>query len=356
MPPAPPVTRTRLPSRPDANASSQASIARFFHVRLRSRDGRTRPPCRAPRCSRMRRADEFRPVGDQHLAERLGGEGAVGVGDRVEPGLADAVPVASSGDAPVDHAEAEAAEAGQPADDLGVRAGPMGEELLAGQAVLAADEADAPDHGRPLVSTRRPLEQLQRDAVMDAQIGGPGAVVGAAVDVHRTFRDDRPGAEATACCHAARASSTARQRWTLPGLAVASGLALLVRRPDSRGVRGPRRRASRRRPPRWRRRDSRHACRDRACRASFASAPVRRETLPEGKRGIEVGDAHADMVHAEAVAVDPGTPAASAIVSPRRPSDPEEPLGIPREHRRLLALAEAGDDRRIGVDRRRDRN
>ena len=56
---------------------------------------------------------------------------------------------ASSRRPAVDHAEAQAAQARQLADDVGVRAGPVGEELLAGQAVLAADEADALDHDGP---------------------------------------------------------------------------------------------------------------------------------------------------------------------------------------------------------------
>ena len=98
-------------------------------------------------------------------------------------------------------------------------------------------------------------------------------------------------------------------------------------------------------------------CRDTGGRASSASAPGAEEGLPEVERLVEAGDAHADVVNAEAVAVDPGAPAAAAIISSDLSlSDPEEPLGIAREHRRLLALAEAGDDLGIGVDRGRDRS
>src|SRR3974377_1976545 len=70
-------------------------------------------------------ADEFRPVGKQHLTEGIGGEGAVGVRDAVEPGLADAFPIRLVRDVPVDHAEAQSAQAWKLSDNVGVRTGPM---------------------------------------------------------------------------------------------------------------------------------------------------------------------------------------------------------------------------------------
>src|SRR5262249_23245786 len=94
----------------------------------------------------MRRADELRAVRGEHLAEGVRGKGPVGGGNAVEPGLADAVPVGLARHAAVDHAEAQAAKPGELPDDLGMRTRTVGEELLASEAVLAADEADAPDH------------------------------------------------------------------------------------------------------------------------------------------------------------------------------------------------------------------
>ena len=70
------------------------------------------------------------------------------------------------------------------------------------------------------------------------------------------------------------------------------------------------------------------------------------KTLPERERRIEVGDAHADMVRAADGALD-----LRSLPSPSRASQIRKScLGIPREHRRLLVLREAGDDLGIGVD------
>ena len=62
----------------------------------------------------------------------------------------------------------------------------MGEEFLAAEAGLAADETDAPDHDQFLTRSGR-LEELQRDAVVDTQIGDARADIGTIVDLDRTF-------------------------------------------------------------------------------------------------------------------------------------------------------------------------
>ena len=62
---------------------------------------------------------------------------------------------------------------------------PMREEFLAAEARLAADETDTPDH--ELLTRSAALEQLERDAVVDAQIGDAGPDIGTVVDLHRAF-------------------------------------------------------------------------------------------------------------------------------------------------------------------------
>ena len=80
----------------------------------------------------MSLADEFRPILDQHLAKRIGGESSIGVGDAVEPRLADAVPLRFGGNAAIDAAETQSTQSGKLANDLGVTSGPMREELFRG--------------------------------------------------------------------------------------------------------------------------------------------------------------------------------------------------------------------------------
>src|SRR5277367_5379005 len=94
----------------------------------------------------MSLADEFRPILDQYFAKRIGGEGPVGIGDAVEPRLANAVPLSFRRNAAIDAAEAQSAQSGKLANDLCVTSGPMREEFVWGKFRPAADEADAPDH------------------------------------------------------------------------------------------------------------------------------------------------------------------------------------------------------------------
>ena len=145
----------------------------------------------------LRLAEEERAVGDQPADVGLGAEGGFGGLDAVEPDLADAVPMGLLRVPARHRAEAKPAEAGETADDVGMRTHPVGEELLVGHAGLAADEADALDHGHPLGRRlRRRLKELQRDAVVDAEIGAARApVFGPWVDVDRALRHDRPRAE-----------------------------------------------------------------------------------------------------------------------------------------------------------------
>ncbi len=79
--------------------------------------------------------------------ERFGGEGAIGVGNAVEPGLAEPVPFGLGRNASVDAAELQAPQTGKLTHDLGVPSCPVREELLAREAGLSADETDASDHG-----------------------------------------------------------------------------------------------------------------------------------------------------------------------------------------------------------------
>src|SRR5271166_721177 len=103
--------------------------------------------CRLFDVTGMGLADEFCPVFDQHRFERFGGEGAIGVGNTVEPGLAEAVPFGIGRNASVNAAESQAPQTGKLTHDLGVPACPVRKELLARQAGFSADEADASDHG-----------------------------------------------------------------------------------------------------------------------------------------------------------------------------------------------------------------
>jgi hypothetical protein len=78
----------------------------------------------------MSLADEFCPILDQHLAERIGGESSIGVSDAIEPRLADAIPLRFGRNAAIDAAETQSAQSWNLANDLSVTSGPMGEELL----------------------------------------------------------------------------------------------------------------------------------------------------------------------------------------------------------------------------------
>ena len=204
----------------------------------------------------------------------LGREGLQRGLDAVEPHFADAVPARFLGIPALHPAEAQAAHARHLPHDVGMRPAPVREELLLAHARLAADEADALDHAALLLW--RALEQFERDAVVDAQIGGPGALVRAAVD-RRPGRPARSAARRRPPRGARRlsASSTARQRWHIAGI----GGRLGVRRPCPVDLVVEQletycRPAGRRRRRGSRCRDSRRRGRDRAGRAPSASAPA----------------------------------------------------------------------------------
>ena len=89
----------------------------------------------------------------------LGGERRLRALDRFEPDLADSVPRGLGRRPGLDDAESEPADAGKLLDDLGMRAGPVGDELLTREARFAADKAHALDHRRtasicPVVALR----------------------------------------------------------------------------------------------------------------------------------------------------------------------------------------------------------